>query len=60
MRKYLLDMLILLLLNFNTGYAGTDADLCFKMMSLCCTNSNSIHADALLALNITINYDKIR
>ena len=29
-------MLILVLLNLNTGYADTDADLCIRIMSLCC------------------------
>ena len=24
-------------LNLNTGYADTDADLCIRIMSLCCT-----------------------
>ena len=42
MRKCLLPMLILMLvilmlLNLNTGYADTDADLCIRIMSLCCT-----------------------
>ena len=31
-------MLILMLLNLNTGYADTDADLCIRIMSLCCTS----------------------
>ena len=40
-RKCLLAMLILMLvilmlLNLNTGYADTDADLCIRIMSLCC------------------------
>ena len=26
-----------ILLNLNTGYADTDADLCIRIMSLCCT-----------------------
>ena len=30
-------MLILMLLNLNTGYADIDADLCIRIMSLCCT-----------------------
>ena len=30
-------MLILMLLNLNTGYDDTDADLCIRIMSLCCT-----------------------
>ena len=30
-------MLILVLLNLNTGYADIDAVLCIKIMSLCCT-----------------------
>ena len=30
-------MLILMLLNLNTGHADTDADLCNRIMSLCCT-----------------------
>ena len=29
-------MLILMLLILKTGYADTDADLCIKIMSLCC------------------------
>ena len=29
-------MLILMILNLNTGYADTDADLCIRIMSLCC------------------------
>ena len=46
MRKCLLAMLILILvilililmlLNLNTGYADTDADLCIRIMSLCCS-----------------------
>ena len=32
-------MLILMLLNLNTGYADTDADLCIRIMSLCCTQT---------------------
>ena len=45
MRKCLLAMLILMLVilmlilmlpNLNTGYADTDADLCIRIMSLCC------------------------
>ena len=32
-------MLILMLLNLNTGYADTDADLCIRIMSLWCTNT---------------------
>ena len=35
-------MLILLLNNLNTGYADTDADLCFKIMSLWCYVYNRI------------------
>ena len=27
----------MLVLNLNTGNGDTDADLCFKIMSLCCT-----------------------
>ena len=53
-RKCLLAMLILMLdilmrilmlLNLNTGYADTDADLCIRIMSLCCTTipSTSSH-----------------
>ena len=30
-------MLTLMLLNLNTGCADTDAELCIKTMSLCCT-----------------------
>ena len=33
-------MLILMLLNLNTGYADTDADLCIRIMSLCCNTKN--------------------
>ena len=33
-------MLILMLLNFNTGYADTGADLCIRIMSLWCTVKN--------------------
>ena len=49
MRKCLLAMLILMLvilmlimmlINLNTGYADTDADLCIRIMSLCCKNHN--------------------
>ena len=28
-------MLILIVLNLNTGYADTDANLCFRILSLC-------------------------
>ena len=31
-------MLILVLLNLNTCYADTDADLCIRIMSLCCNH----------------------
>ena len=34
-------MLILMLLNLNTGYADTDADLCIRIMSLCCIEISS-------------------
>ena len=27
---------VLMLQNLNTGYADTDADLCIRIMSLCC------------------------
>ena len=30
-------MLILMLLYLNTGYADTDAELCNRIMSLCCS-----------------------
>ena len=30
-------MLIMMLLNLNTGSADTDADLCIRIMSLCCS-----------------------
>ena len=36
MLAMLILMLILMLLNLNTGYADTDADLCSRIMSLCC------------------------
>mgnify|MGYP003692050689 CR=1 FL=1 len=29
-------LLILMLLNLNKGYVDTDADLCIRIMSLCC------------------------
>ena len=32
----ILMLVILMLLNLNTGYADTDADLCIRIMSLCC------------------------
>ena len=32
-------MLILMLVNLNTGYADIDADLCIRIMSLCCISS---------------------
>ena len=32
----ILMLVILILLNLNTSYADCDADLCFKIMSLCC------------------------
>ena len=32
-------MLILMLINLNTGYADTDADLCIRIMSLCCNTT---------------------
>ena len=35
-------MLILMLFNLNTGYADTDADLCIKIMSLCCITAATI------------------
>ena len=35
-------MLILMLLNLKTGYADTDADLCIRIMSLCCTKGISL------------------
>ena len=31
-------MLILMLVNLNTCYFDTDADLCIRIMSLCCTH----------------------
>ena len=33
----MLVILMLMLLNLNTGYADTDADLCIRIMPLCCT-----------------------
>ena len=38
-------MLILMLLNLNTGYADTDADLCIRIMSLCCI----LHVDMAMS-----------
>ena len=52
MRKCLLAMLIrmlvililiLMLLNFNTGNADSDADLCNRILSLCCINLFNVH-----------------
>ena len=41
-------MLILMLLNLITGYSDTDADLCIRIMSLCCMS----------LLKIILEYDK--
>ena len=38
-------MLILMLLNLNTGYVDTDADLCIRIMSLCCRDTQSKYAE---------------
>ena len=52
-RKCLLAMLILMLvilmliqmlLNLNTGYDDTDADLCIRILSLCCTDKCRLEA----------------
>ena len=43
-------MLILMLLNLNTGYADTDADICFRIMSLCCIKNTSYPVKTCLAL----------
>ena len=42
MRKCLLAMLILMLLNLNTDYADTNADLCIRIMSLCCMETSTL------------------
>ena len=44
-------MLILMLLNLNTGYADTDADLCIRVMYLCC-NYLPLEMSGALPLNI--------
>ena len=49
MRKCLLAMLILMLLNLNTGYTDTDADLCIRIMSLCYIKDLAITVQKLLA-----------
>ena len=41
-------MLILMLLNLNTGYADTDADLCIRIMSLCCIRLSDYRAGGLV------------
>ena len=62
-------MLILVLLNLNTGYADTEADLCIRIMSLCCISfvmsfPNSKHmVQALLLIKIApqiLSYEKRR
>ena len=40
-------MLILMLLDLNTGYADTDADLCIRIMSLCCNVCIQYMIDAI-------------
>ena len=44
-------MLILMLINLNTGYVDTYADLCIRIMSLCCIyvihNVLSLQADLI-------------
>ena len=50
-------MLILMLLNLNTGYADTDADLCIRIMSLCCMykcTKVNISAGKLQHLGLTL------
>ena len=42
MRKCLLAMLILMLLNLNTDYTDSDADLCIRIMSLCCMETSAL------------------
>ena len=44
-------MLILMLLNLNTGYADTDADLCIRIMSLCCKHKEIISKSDLEKLS---------
>ena len=59
--KYLLAMLmlmpvtlILMLPNLNIGHADTDADLCIRIMSLCC--KGKYLQFSFLALNCFIVY----
>ena len=40
-------MLILMLLNLNTGYADTDADLCIRIMSLCCNKNIRVSGESV-------------
>ena len=43
---------IILKINLNTGYADTDADLCIRIMSLCC----SLTFDITIS-NVILSYD---
>ena len=47
-----------MLLNLNTGYADTDADLCIKIMSLCCINTISIQISFINLLNFMSSFFK--
>ena len=38
----ILMLVILMLLNLNIGYVDTDADICFRIMSLCCFERKNI------------------
>ena len=62
MRKCLLATLILMLvilmlLNLNTGYADTDAELCIRIMSLCCIyNLSIIKVNVLITSSFKASY----
>ena len=70
MRKCLLAMLILMLVilmlilmldNLNTGYADTDADLCIRIMSLCCSSKVCKSNLTLSSLELkSPNYERLR
>ena len=49
-------ILILMLLNLNTGYADTDADLCIRIMSLCCKRSCMLISILLINVSDKLMY----
>ena len=53
-------MLILVLLNLNTGYADTDADLCIRIMSLCCTFQSRESSTCPEILQRPCSYNPVR